>query len=360
MNMENIARVEIENQKQWDRAVARLATSHVLQSWTWGDLKSEYGWQPTRWLWRREDDPAAAAQILVRSQGPLRFGYIPKGPLVDWSDAALVEQVLADLEGFAARYGLVLLKIDPDVRPDTETGKAILRMLQRRAWQRSFEQIQFQNTMLLDLRPELDTIMAGMKSKWRYNIRLSARKGATVREVGEEALPLLYEMYAETAQRGEFIIRERQYYLDVWARFMQADLAIPLLAEVEETPVAMLILLHFGDRAWYMYGASRTVHRDCMPNHRLQWEAIRRAKARGCTAYDLWGAPDELDESDPMWGVYRFKKGFGAEFAPHIGAYDYAPRGWLYRLYALLRPRLLAWMQHRYWAAQATGSDSAA
>ncbi|MFP4395962.1 MAG: lipid II:glycine glycyltransferase FemX, partial [Anaerolineales bacterium] len=346
-----MARVEIENQKQWDDAAAQAAMPHVLQSWTWGDLKSEYGWRPTRWLWRRrdKDEPVAAAQILVRNRGPLHFGYIPKGPLVDWSDAALAEQVLADLEGFAARRGLVLLKIDPDVRADTEAGQAILQMLQRRAWQRSFEQIQFQNTMLLDLRPDLDTIMAGMKSKWRYNIRLSARKGATVHEVGEEALPLLYEMYAETAQRGEFIIRERQYYLDVWARFMQADLAIPLLAEVEETPVAMLILLHFGDRAWYMYGASRAVHRDCMPNHRLQWEAIRRAKARGCTVYDLWGAPDELDESDPMWGVYRFKEGFGAEFAPHIGAYDYAPRRWLYRLYAMLRPRLLAWMQRRYW-----------
>ena len=79
--MENIARVEIENQKQWDRAVARLATSHVLQSWTWGDLKSEYGWQPTRWLWRREDDPAAAAQILVRSRGRCALGTFPRGRL---------------------------------------------------------------------------------------------------------------------------------------------------------------------------------------------------------------------------------------------------------------------------------------
>ena len=81
--------------------------------------------------------------------------------------------------------------------------------------------------------------------------------------------------------------------------------------------MAGLILFRFGPTAWYFYGASTAQSRDLMPNHALQWAAMRWAKAAGCTRYDWWGAPDVLDESDPMWGVYRFKQGFGGEFTPH-------------------------------------------
>ena len=65
--------------------------------------------------------------------------------------------------------------------------------------------------------------------------------------------------------------------------------------------------------------------------------------------YDLWGAPDELIESDPMWGVYCFKRGMGAHFVPHIGAYDYPPNKWLYRAYTILRPSVVALAQWRHW-----------
>ena len=341
----------------WDESLLRLPGPHVLQSWTWGELKASQGWQPTRLLWRDGDQVLAAAQVLVQRRGRLRLGYIAKGPTVDWEDLSQVDEVLSRLEIYARENRLLLLKLDPDIRRDTLHGGGVLTVLDRHGWHSSFEQIQFCNTMVLDLRPDLDTLMAQMKSKWRYNIRLAVRKGVTVREAVEADLPMLYQMYEETAHRDNFIIRERSYYLDAWRRFMRAGLALSLVAEVAGEPVAMVIVLHFGTRAWYMYGASRSVHRNLMPNHLLQWEAIRRTKALGCNTYDLWGAPAEPDESDPMWGVYRFKEGMGAEYVPHIGAYDYAPNVFLYRLYAFLRPHLLALAQRRYWTRVVKGID---
>ena len=62
---------------------------------------------------------------------------------------------------------------------------------------------------------------------------------------------------------------------------------------------------------------SRNVHREKMPTYLLQWEAMKRAKAKGCTVYDLWGAPEAFDESDSMWGVYRFKEGLGGKSSAH-------------------------------------------
>jgi lipid II:glycine glycyltransferase (peptidoglycan interpeptide bridge formation enzyme) len=97
-----------------------------------------------------------------------------------------------------------------------------------------------------------------------------------------------------------------------------------------------------------MYGMSRSLHREFMPNHLLQWEAMRWAKARGCTTYDLWGAPDELNESDSMWGVYKFKEGLGGQFTQHVGACDFVVSRWGYWLYSVAMPRVLNVMRRRY------------
>lgn len=335
--MEAIAQADV-----WDAALLTLPQVHVLQSWIWGELKGSRGWTPLRFLWRVDGRVVAAAQVLVLQRGRLRLGYVPKGPLLDWTDSALAEDVLAQLTVYAQRRGLLLLKIDPDVRADTEVGNATRTLLTKLGWRASFEQIQFRNTMLLDLQPTLDELMARMKPKWRYNIHLAVRKGVTVRDAMPDDLSLLCAMYVETAARDSFVIREEVYYRDAWKRFMSANLAWSLIAEVDHMPVAMAITSHFGTCAWYMYGASRAAGRGFMPNHLLQWHVICRAKEAGCTVYDLWGAPDTLDVTDPLWGLYRFKQGFGAVFVPHLGAYDYTPRSWLYRFYAFLRPRAVA------------------
>jgi lipid II:glycine glycyltransferase (peptidoglycan interpeptide bridge formation enzyme) len=121
---------------------------------------------------------------------------------------------------------------------------------------------------------------------------------------------------------------------------MQAGLAHALIAEVEGDPVAHVILFHFGDKCWYFYGASSETHREKMPNYALQWEAIRWAKAQGYAVYDMWGAPDDFVESDRMWGVYEFKRGFRGIVTRHIGAWDDAPYAPLYFGYTSLWPRL--------------------
>jgi len=338
---------------KWNAALADLPLAHVLQSWEWGEFKSRHGWRPIRCLWREGEHSRAAACALTRRIGrwPAKIAYVPKGPALDCADGALLEQTLAHLEAFARRERAWFVKIDPDVRADTAVGQQVVETLRRRGWRSSREQIQFRNTLLLDLTPDPEDLLMAMKSKWRYNVRLAGRKGVTVRQGAPADLPLLYQMYAETAARNKFVIRPQDYYLDAWGTFIDAGLAQPLIAEVEGEAVAMAIIFRFAKRAWYMYGASRSVHRDKMPNHLLQWEAMQWARAQGCTVYDMWGAPDELNESDPLWGVYRFKKGFGGKFVEHIGAWDFPASRFGYWLYSIAMPRVLAAMRSLHWRA---------
>jgi len=342
-----------ESGTAWDRALLQLPAPHLLQSWAWSAFKSRHGWAASRFLWQDPSSgaPLAAAAVLTRRIGPLPFEvmYAPKGPILDYGDGALVEHVLDGLEELAKREQAVFIKIDPDVAPDSPEGERVLASLRRRCWRPSQEQIQFRNTVLIDLSPSEDDLLMGMKSKWRYNVRLAERKGVKVRQGTLDDLPLLYSMYEETAERNAFVIRPEAYCRDAWGSFMEDDLAQPFIAEVDGEPVAMVIIYRFGGRAYFMYGASLDIHREKMPNNLLQWEAMKWAKARGCTVYDMWGAPDELDESDPMWGVYRFKIGFGGEFVERIGAWDCPASGPGYRVYRALVPRALAVMRWLHW-----------
>ncbi|VAW32326.1 tRNA-dependent lipid II--amino acid ligase [hydrothermal vent metagenome] len=154
-------------------------------------------------------------------------------------------------------------------------------------------------------------------------------------------------MYAETAVRDGFGIRPSAYYLDAWRSFQQAGMGHLLIAEFEGDPVAAVYLIRFGQRVIYMYGASTHKERQRMPNYLLQWEAIRWAKAQGCTVYDLWGAPDNFDKSDRLWGVWRFKAGFNGQVVRHIGAWDYPVRPLLYHLYTVALPKYLNYLRTR-------------
>jgi peptidoglycan pentaglycine glycine transferase (the first glycine) len=343
-------------QADWDSRLAALPYSHLLQSWTWGEFKSGYGWQPRRLGWDMPGGPAAA-QVLRRSgPGGARVLYVPKGPALDWEKPVVRSQVLDDLEALARRERAIFIKIDPDAAIATgqpgaeqpaEAGQQLQAELARRGWAASAEQIQFRNTVVLDLRAGEAAVLAGMRQKTRYNVRLAERRGVKVRAGSAADIDLLYRMYAETSVRDGFVIRSLEYYRDAWGRFMQAGLAQPLVAEVDGEPVGGLVVFRFGQTAWYLYGMSREAHREKMPNHLLQWHAIRWALSHGCTRYDFWGAPDEFVESDPLWGVWKFKEGFGGEVVRQVGAWDYAPSRLMYRLYTTLLPRVLDVMRRR-------------
>ncbi len=367
------------NPSAWDATITRLPEPHVLQSAEWASIKAKYGWQPEFYLWSGSAgsyqlaenrlsspiDAAAAALILIRSISirgvtiPLRIMYVPKGPLLaDWCDDALRQQVLGDLKHLARQARAIFIKIDPDLRmgvgvpgagsyTDDNNGILVSRELQSQGWLFSDQQIQFRNTVLLDLLPTEEQILGSMKQKARYNIRLAARKGVIVRKGQLSDIDLLYRMYSETAARDGFVIRDSSYYQTVWSTFLNAGMAELLIADVDREPVGAIILFMFGKRAWYLYGMSRELHREKMPNYLLQWEAIRTAKLSGCHTYDLWGAPDNFTESDPLWGVYRFKEGLGGEVVRTIGAWDLPVQKNAYNLYVKILPHILAVMRGR-------------
>ncbi|OJX46940.1 MAG: hypothetical protein BGO78_15685 [Chloroflexi bacterium 44-23] len=349
---------------EWREILSRLPHPHFLQTSAWSEIKANNGWQAFFLIWKNNSkEIVAGAMILERQIRPfpllrLPIQYVPKGPLLDWKNSELVAVVLKDIADFAQQRKAIFIKIDPEIYLENpiyflkfedmkEISGQVEASMSKNGWQFSDSQIQFQNTLWIDLEPDEDEILTRMKQKTRYNIRLAAKKDIRIRLAKPEDYEKVYRLYAATSIRDGFVIRSQSYYFDVWKNFTDANICYILLAEFEGEVIAALVMYIYGCMAYYIYGMSSDKNRNLMPTYLLQWEAIKLAKKSGARFYDLWGAPINLEESDPMYGVYRFKVGLGGIFVRTIGAWDLVLRKSPFFLYQRIIPKILAIMRSR-------------
>jgi peptidoglycan pentaglycine glycine transferase (the first glycine) len=314
--------------------------AHVLQTYAWGELKSQFGWRAERVAWRDEGTICAAAQILYRPLAPgLSLAYIPRGPIA--SNLNTLAQFLAQLKQHVRARGVFMLKLEPDWHPGDERDTALLQT----QFGRSAETIQPPATIHIDLTAPLETILGRMKSKWRYNIRLSEKKGVTVRAGTVADFEAFYQLMRLTGERDHFAIHGANYYRKAFELLHAYDNVRLFVAEFSDNGTAktlgMIFVTAFAQEAIYLYGASGNEERNRMPNHALHWAAIQWAKARGCTRYDLWGIPETIaaadDDANLPSSLYQFKQGFGGEIVRYTGAWDFVFNQPLYQLYRLAR-----------------------
>lgn len=320
----------------WNQFIAHHPNAHLLQMGGWGELKKDFGWKPVRFIL----DSETGAQILFRRLPlGLTLGYMPK-PVFSNQLSVISDQFWREIDSVCKKNHAVFLKIEPDLWEDTTTINQLpITNYQLRI---SPHNIQPPRTIVISLKEDEEQILARMKPKCRYNIRLAEKKGVTIRTWDD--LPAFHEMMTVTGGRTNFGVHTLEYYQRAYELFHPKGTCELLVAEYEDTPLAALMVFAnaFGKRAWYVYGASNDQERNRMPTYLLQWEAIRWAKARGCEEYDLWGVPDEKEETletnfekhhDGLWGVYRFKRGFGGEIKRASQALDKIYMPLLYKLY---------------------------
>jgi lipid II:glycine glycyltransferase (peptidoglycan interpeptide bridge formation enzyme) len=315
------------SKQSWGTFLDRFPSTHILQSFQWGELKSRFGWEVSR-LTAGE----VGAQILFRKLPlGLRLAYIPKGPVGrSWGEI----WPLVDRE--CQRRRVVFLKVEPDIWE----GEPAIEDLSSSRFQSSEHLIQPPRTLLIDLKASEDEILSRMKQKTRYNIRLAAKKGVKLKY--SDDIKRFSGLMELTGERNEFGVHSYEYYQAVYDLFAPLNACELIFAEYENLLLAAVFVFRFGDRAWYFYGASSDQYRNLMAPYAVQWQAIRWARSQGCLTYDLWGVPDEeqitleqqfMNRNDGLWGVYRFKRGFGGELKRSIGAWDRVYNPILYLIY---------------------------
>ena len=317
------------NRSEWKEFLAHHPEAHLLQSAEWGELKSAFGWEAIYVL-----EGKTGAQILFRRL-PMgfSFGYLPKGPLTDSGpDPAFWTAV----DGICRKRKAVFLKVEADGWMENPPSMTFDEHL----FVQSPQHIQPHSTLVVDLQGRQEDVFNNMKPKTRYNIRLAGRKDIIVHSSTD--VDNFYRVMGVTSQREAFHVHSLEYYRRAYELFHPKGMCELLVADYQGQTLAAVMVFAFGKTAYYFYGASADVERNRKPTYPLQWAAICWAHEKGCVQYDMWGIPDEAssveeDEAeareDGLWGVYRFKRGFGGSIRHAIPTVDRVYNPLLYRLY---------------------------
>ncbi len=305
----------------------------MLQSSAWATVRASQGWRPE---FVRVGDTLPVALVLWRDALPGRpIAYVPRGPIVAPGDDASLRTALARLAELARDRGAIFLKVDPELPPEAAAGP-----LRDAGFRRGSDIQPVLATLVLDLGPEEEALLAGLDKDTRWSVRQAPKRGVMTREAVDDAsLRAFYELYAATGGRAGFITRTWDYYRTIWSALIDAGHASLRLAYVDGAAVAGAMVWRCGDRALYQTGATNDAGRRSHAAYALVWECIIEAKRAGRRAFDMGGIPvDPERKDDPMYGPYLFKRGFGGEVRRWVGAHDAVPSPVLHRAYRVAEP----------------------
>lgn len=342
--------------EKWDAFVRQHPQGHVLQLSAWGHLKYTSGWHTVRLAVGNssasEQTLLAGAQMLLQYRYGVSIAYVPRGPLFAY-DAAVDNLLLDAMIRLARRRRAVFLRCEPNVLAHTPQADTLHSWLLVRKFFLT-EPIQPRSSIHLALDQPSEQIFASFSKGHRADIRRAERQGVTVQVGSRSDIDTFYAIMQSTAQRANFGIHSKDYYRCAYDAYGKRSLL--LLAEKEGKIVAAHLVFADAHTGLYLYSGATDEGLKSGANHALQWKAIQWAHEQGCTIYDLWGIPDALGraatcattdearqrlhteaQSDPLIGVYRFKKGFGGTVVRYLPAYDYI---YIPPLYALWHKRL--------------------
>ena len=326
-----------ESKREYKKFLENSERCNFQQSFEWAEVKKP-NWKPEVIL-AEDDNGKIVGSLCVWIRKMPIFGnmmYAPRGPVCNIHDGIVLKQLTEGAQELAKKYNAFVLRIEPDIEHDDTEFRNIVTNLGYKIKDdaKDFkDEIQPRFVFRLDIKGKTeDEIMAGFHQKWRYNIRLAKRKGVVIKEGTREDLKDFHKIMIETGNRDGFITRPLEYFEKMYDNLTPNHMKL-LMAYYENEPISGVIPIFYGNKTWYLYGASSNKHRNLMPNYLLQWEMIKMAIERKDDVYDFRGVSGVVDESHPQYGLYRFKKGFGAEFTEFIGEVYLPFKPFKYKMY---------------------------
>ena len=310
---------------EYEAFVQSHPKGNFVQRYLWGKQKPMWQWDA---IAVRGEDGAIRGSLAVMTRKVPGIGrtlmYGCRGPVCDLDDRETFSQLLDGARALAKKYKSYVIKIDPDVPSSNTAFSSMLQSFGFRAKEggKNFEAIQPRYVFRLNVEGKTEEeLLANFHQKWRYNIRLAERKGVTVRVCGKEMVPAFSDLMLTTGVRDGFVTRKPEYFaamLDNLGEHARLYMAF----DPNDTPIAGTLAIHYGDKVWYLYGASSNEHRNLMPNYLLQWRMIQWAVETNCRIYDFRGVSGDVSEDNPLYGLFRFKQGFGGDFTEFVGEMD--------------------------------------
>jgi peptidoglycan pentaglycine glycine transferase (the first glycine) len=335
----------VQDSVTWRKQVQASKYAHLMQTWEWGEYKACLGWTPRRMMIVQNQQERACVQILIKKLPMSRYsiGYIPRGPLIPL-ERPLWECMIEGLTELADEHKIIVIRTEPAYINSPENRNLLANF--------GFHQIMQTNqprcTILVDVSYDEADMLKQMNRNCRRLIRKAESAGVTIETGGEAEVSTFYQHIADTAKRKHLSLQKPDFYLEAYRSFRQADHVELLVAKIGNDIVSSLMLFFYKNKSIHLWGGNSPQGIQSNASHLLHWSALRLAKKRGCIESDLWGIPDEIADMleqgedisrspcEGLWGVYRFKAGFGGNIQCYVGTYDKVFRPALYRFIRLL------------------------
>ncbi|MBI2426809.1 MAG: peptidoglycan bridge formation glycyltransferase FemA/FemB family protein [Candidatus Kerfeldbacteria bacterium] len=320
-------------QQEWDEWVAASETPRssgaFLQSWIWGEFQEAVGRRVARLVVEDHGKTIALAQM-IRMTGSLRtfYWYIPRGPRLveqDTKRSDVIAELLQYIRDARDMRGALFVRYDPEEQ-----------------WTHALEQLgpmmQPWATRTLDLTLSEDALLAAMKPKSRYNIRVAERHKVKVsKHNSARALKHFWELAHETAKRQQIAFHPHSYYKKMQEVYEKSDDFVISEAEYDHKVIASGLFLRFHKTVTYLHGASSHEYKNVMAPYLLHWQAIQDAKHRGAHVYDFWGVAATPAQEKSWQGITRFKEGFGGTRLDFAHTHEIPLRKNVYAMYRLIK-----------------------
>ncbi len=300
----------------------------LLQTDEWASLKEKQGWKVF---------DVAGIKVLGKSL-PLGFSFLYV-PELEYQSIANLQNFLQNIQKIAKNFSSIFFRLEilDENRPE------IIKNLKQNGFIKAFEELQPEWRQIIDISKSEDEILAQMKPKGRYNIKVAQKSKVKVERISEEDLleniDVFYNLFRQTSQNQHFEIRPKKYFQDLLTRLYAVGWADLLIARFEKVPVAGLIITYYDGVATFLYGASSMDYRHVMAPYLAHYEAICAAKKRGCQKYDLLAIASPGQENHKYTGITRFKEQFGGEKVNIVGSYDLVYKPFWYKLFKMAEQR---------------------
>lgn len=329
----------------WNDWVAQHPHGSLFQTSAWAHFQQQLPGRGKTWIITNTDRIEDGGGVIVKHELPFGRSWLecPSGPLFPATTTATTPRKLTDtlnsfitaLSPLAAAENAIFVRINLPIHND-DTGAGALHVNELRValtsakFKRAHQTHIPEHTIIVDLTPTEDKILARMKPKGRYNIGLAKRHNIIIEKAPASDIPIFYKLLQSTGERDQFGIHAESHYktmLDslgehaqLFIAYIPADTANPAATRI---PVAGLIATYFGDTATYYYGASSYEHRALMAPYLLHWNVMREAKNRGYKRYDLFGIAPENDPTHPWRSITDFKTKFGGDRITYLPTMEY-------------------------------------
>lgn len=303
------------DREPWDALVRSLPSSCFMQSWAWSEFKQREDYQIGRYGVFAGSELVGGSLIYAYPwHGGANLLLAPGAPVFrPGYEEAGFPLLLQQAHQLAGQFHAIGLRLEPQFIDKPPYLQQFVR---------APADLLPSETLVIDLTPSGPEILARMRPKGRYNVRLSQRYGVRTHfSRDDQAIPQFYDLFWETVQRQEFFGEPYGFFINLCQTLFAANLAEVGFATWRGEVLATVLIVYWGDRATYLYGGRRSDHPQVMAAYGLHWAAMQRAKARGCRLYDWYGYTQ-----NPQHGYTRFsqfKRQWGGTPVTTIGAQDY-------------------------------------